>query len=38
MALALLPIAILGVVRNLFWLILLFVIFSFFRIHEVVPA
>lgn len=37
-ALAALPIAILGVVRNLFWLILLFVIFSFFRVHEVIPA
>ena len=31
LALAMLPIAILGVVRNLFWLILLFVIFSFFN-------
>ncbi len=33
-----LPLAILFVLNNMFWLVFLFVIFSFFRIHEVVPV
>ncbi|WP_420855584.1 O-antigen ligase family protein [Vibrio maerlii] len=37
LAIALLPIAIIATIRMLFWLILLFVVFSFFRIHEVIP-
>ena len=36
-ALALVPLAALVVLRYPFWFILLFVIFSFFRIHEVFP-
>ncbi|WP_264877245.1 O-antigen ligase family protein [Vibrio agarivorans] len=32
-----LPIAILVVIRHLFWFVILFVVFSFFRIHEVIP-
>ncbi|MFA0085842.1 O-antigen ligase family protein [Vibrio sp. E150_011] len=35
---SLLPIAILVVLSQTFWLVLLFVVFSFFRIHEVFPA
>ncbi len=37
LALCLVPLAALAVIRHLFWLILLFVLFSFFRIHEVFP-
>ncbi|MDR9827884.1 O-antigen ligase family protein [Vibrio sp. FNV 38] len=32
-----LPLAILVVIRHLFWFVILFVVFSFFRIHEVIP-
>lgn len=37
-AISLLPIAILIVIDKVFWFVLLFVIFSFFRIHEAIPA
>ncbi|USD67793.1 O-antigen ligase family protein [Vibrio sp. SCSIO 43136] len=36
--LAILPLGALFAIRYTFWLVTLFVIFSFFRIHEVVPA
>ncbi|WP_394239687.1 O-antigen ligase family protein [Vibrio astriarenae] len=36
-AICALPIAILVVIRHLFWFVILFVVFSFFRIHEVIP-
>jgi len=36
-ALCLLPLALLVVISQMFWLVLLFVTFSFFRIHEVIP-
>ncbi|MFS1442632.1 MULTISPECIES: O-antigen ligase family protein [unclassified Vibrio] len=36
-ALALLPLAGLFVLNKTFWLVLLFVVFSFFRIHEAIP-
>lgn len=36
-ALCALPLAILVVIRQLFWFVILFVVFSFFRIHEVIP-
>ncbi|PMM18086.1 O-antigen ligase family protein [Vibrio breoganii] len=38
LALCLLPVAVLVVVKHLFWFVTLFVVFSFFRIHEVIPA
>nr|WP_261875621.1 O-antigen ligase family protein [Vibrio rarus] len=37
LAVCLLPLAMLVVVRHLFWFVTLFVVFSFFRIHEVIP-
>lgn len=37
LAIALIPLALLFTVRMLFWFMLLFVVFSFFRIHEVFP-
>ncbi|GAD89344.1 hypothetical protein VHA01S_019_00210 [Vibrio halioticoli NBRC 102217] len=37
LALCLLPIAALLVIKHLFWFVTLFVLFSFFRIHEVIP-
>lgn len=37
-ALCIAPLAMLSVIRLTFWLVILFVIFSFFRIHEVVPT
>lgn len=36
-ALALVPLAALFVLNKTFWLVLLFVVFSFFRIHEAIP-
>ncbi|MGF1748867.1 MULTISPECIES: O-antigen ligase family protein [Vibrio] len=38
LALSLLPIAILFVLSQTFWLVTLFIVFSFFRIHEVFPV
>ncbi|ELP5729473.1 O-antigen ligase family protein [Vibrio vulnificus] len=37
LVLCFLPIAILYVLNQTFWLVLLFVVFSFFRIHEAIP-
>ena len=38
LALSLLPIAILFVLSQTFWLVTIFIVFSFFRIHEVFPV
>ncbi|MGF1740281.1 O-antigen ligase family protein [Vibrio profundum] len=38
LAIALIPIATLFVLSQTFWLVTLFVLFSFFRIHEAIPA
>ncbi|MGF1844248.1 O-antigen ligase family protein [Vibrio clamense] len=38
LVLALLPLGALFVISQTFWLVTLFVVFSFFRIHEVIPA
>ncbi len=38
LAIGLIPIAILVVLSQTFWLVTLFIVFSFFRIHEVFPA
>lgn len=36
--LALLPIGVLLVIHHVFWFVLLFVVFSFFRLHEAIPV
>jgi probable O-glycosylation ligase (exosortase A-associated) len=38
LAIALLPLAFLFVLNQTFWFVILFVIFSFFRIHEAIPV
>lgn len=37
-AIGLLPLAIIFAFRYTFWLVILFIVFSFFRIHEAIPA
>lgn len=36
--LALIPFAVIVVTQQVFWFVLLFIVFSFFRIHEAIPA
>ncbi len=38
LVISVLPLGILVVISQTFWFVTLFVLFSFFRIHEVVPA
>lgn len=38
LVLALLPLGVLFIINQTFWLVTLFVVFSFFRIHEVIPV